>query len=41
MGDLILDLIIVIYAIIITKIFIKEKKSGAYDNSDFGPWNWN
>ncbi len=38
MGELILC---GIAAIIITVIFIKENKSGAYDNSDFGPWNWN
>lgn len=30
-----------IFNIIILIIFIKENKSGAYDNSDFGPWNWN
>jgi len=38
MGELILC---GIAAIIITVIFIKENKSGAYDNSDFGPWNYN
>ncbi len=35
------DLIIVIFTIIIIAIFIKEKKSGAYDDYPFGPWNWN